>query len=233
MDPKGITPIRKLPRSGKRLESIAITECCADPTMALIHFYKKGQNTGVFLEDPVQQCEGDVPVAANRLYACQAASWLHFFSAERWTRHDQTHDTKEQHETPNLKWRNSRDLGTRQVSIQCRIQKATYIAQQEIREQRAHCSESNGSPGIVGGLEQWRRERPDPRPYAYFANIARNASSTRTWLDVETKVVLWMAADAPQPTRNEFFLVFLVLLRTTPCSFLTICGSLEEKSTSI
>ena len=55
-------------------------------------------------------------MAANRLYIFQAASWLHFFSAERCARHDQPHDTKKQHETPNLKWRDSRDLGTRQVS---------------------------------------------------------------------------------------------------------------------
>lgn len=50
---------------------------------------------------------------------------------------------------------------------------------------------------------------------------------------MKTKVVLGVAADAPQPTRDEFFLMFLILLRTTPCSLLTIRGDLEEKGASI
>jgi hypothetical protein len=56
----------------------------------------------------------------------------------------------------------------------------------------------------------------------------------RAGLDEETEVaVLWVAADAPQATRDELFLVFLILLRTTPCSLLTISGDLDEKSAGI
>lgn len=46
-------------------------------------------------------------------------------------------------------------------------------------------------------------------------------------------VVLRVAANAPQATRDALFFVFLILLRTTPCSLLTIGGDLEEKSAGI
>jgi hypothetical protein len=46
---------------------------------------ENGQNTGVFLEGPLSGARRDVQVATNRLYVCHAASWLHFFSAERCT----------------------------------------------------------------------------------------------------------------------------------------------------
>ena len=86
----------------------------------------------------------------------------------------------------------------------------------------------------MGSLERHTRDRPDARPYADLTDIAGNVMfRASTSLNLEEKVVLRVAAQAPKAARDELFLVVLIFLSLTPGSFLPIRNDLEEKRNGI
>jgi hypothetical protein len=86
----------------------------------------------------------------------------------------------------------------------------------------------------MGGLKRHTRDRPDARPYAYFADITRNALlRASASLNLEVEVVLRVAAEAPKATRNKIFLMVLIFSSTAPGGFLPIRNDLKEKRTGI